>query len=77
MGLWAGGPDPHGDPAGVRADADSLVAVLHDDGPAVYAVLRDSAAAAGWPGERLEHAVADAWGAGRIFVDGQDRIVAL
>lgn len=61
----------------MRADADSLVAVLAEGGPASYAVLRDSAGSAGWPAERLEHAVADAWGDGRISIDHDDRLLAL
>ena len=63
--------------AGLGADVARVVRTLHRAGPLRLGELGDEPELAGWPPQRIEHAVVSAWSCNLIFVDRRDHFVAI
>jgi hypothetical protein len=69
-------PDPNGARWDDR-DVIHVVRALHRWGPQSLPDLVDDPELAGWPAQRVEHAVVTAWAQNVIFVDTRSLLVAL
>ena len=62
---------------GLDTDRDLVVEVLRGGGPRSLSHLRELPAFAGWPSERVELAVVQAWSDSLLSVDADDQLIAL